>query len=60
MINDLTLPHPANVRSDSATFLSLVALPESRERLDYLANRGLQTPGDLERDLGKAVAEFPG
>ncbi|MGW0816506.1 enoyl-CoA hydratase/isomerase family protein [Streptomyces viridiviolaceus] len=59
-INDLTLPQPANVRSDSATFLGLVALPESRERLDYLANRGLQTPGDLERDLGEAVAEFPG
>ncbi|MER6473067.1 enoyl-CoA hydratase-related protein [Streptomyces collinus] len=59
-INDLTLPPPANVRSDSATFLSLVALPESRERLDYLTNLGLQTPGDLERDLGKAVAEFPG
>ncbi|MEV5798202.1 enoyl-CoA hydratase/isomerase family protein [Streptomyces collinus] len=58
-INDLTLPHPANVRSDSATFLSLVAMPESRERLDYLTNRGLQTPGELERDLGKAVAEFP-
>ncbi|MFJ8364043.1 enoyl-CoA hydratase/isomerase family protein [Streptomyces sp. NPDC093984] len=59
-INDLTLPQPANVRSDSAIFLSLVALPESRERLDYLANRGLQTSGDLERHLGKAVAGFPG
>ncbi|MGX5183564.1 enoyl-CoA hydratase/isomerase family protein [Streptomyces avermitilis] len=59
-INDLTLPHPANVRSDSAMFLGLVALPESRERLDYLANRGLQTLGDIERDLGDAVAEFPG
>ncbi|KUN34310.1 enoyl-CoA hydratase/isomerase family protein [Streptomyces olivochromogenes] len=59
-INDLTLPHPANVRSDSAMFLGLVALPESRERLDYLANRGLQTLGDVERDLGDAVAEYPG
>ncbi|ROP55911.1 enoyl-CoA hydratase/isomerase family protein [Streptomyces sp. PanSC9] len=58
-INDLALPQPANVRSDSAMFLGLVALPESRERLDYLTNRGLQTPGELERDLGKAVAEFP-
>ncbi|WP_333763475.1 enoyl-CoA hydratase/isomerase family protein [Streptomyces sp. IBSBF 2390] len=58
-INDLALPQPANVRSDSAMFLGLVALPESRERLGYLTNRGLQTPGELERDLGKAVAEFP-
>ncbi|MEU6417401.1 enoyl-CoA hydratase/isomerase family protein [Streptomyces spiralis] len=59
-INGLTLPNRANVRSDSATFLSLVSLPESRERLDYLTDRGLQTPGELERDLGDAVADFPG
>jgi enoyl-CoA hydratase/carnithine racemase len=57
-VNDLTLASPAHVRSDSATFQSLIALPESRERLDRLAQRGLQTPGDVERDLGKAVAEF--
>ncbi|UXY27549.1 enoyl-CoA hydratase/isomerase family protein [Streptomyces sp. HUAS TT20] len=56
-VNNLTLPNRANVRSDSATFLGLVALPETRERLDYLADRGLQTPGALERDLRKAVAE---
>jgi enoyl-CoA hydratase/carnithine racemase len=59
-INDLTLPGPANVRSDSATFLSLVATPESRERLDYLTGRGLQSPGETERNLGAAVAEYPG
>lgn len=57
-INEITLPNRADVRSDSATFLGLVASSESRERLDYLTQRGLQTPGDLERDLGKAVAEF--
>ncbi|MER6221524.1 enoyl-CoA hydratase/isomerase family protein [Streptomyces sp900105755] len=57
-INNLTLPDQANVRSDSAMFLGLVGLPETRERLDYLASRGLHTPGELERDLGKAVAEF--
>jgi enoyl-CoA hydratase/carnithine racemase len=59
-INDLTLPDRANVRSDAATFQSLVASPDSRERLDHLTKRGLQTPGEVERDLGKAVAEFPG
>ncbi|MER6534116.1 enoyl-CoA hydratase/isomerase family protein [Streptomyces sp900105755] len=59
-VNDLTLAEPTDVRSDAVTFQSLLALPESRERLDYLAGRGLQTPGDLERDLGRAVAEFPG
>ncbi|WP_328535074.1 enoyl-CoA hydratase/isomerase family protein [Streptomyces sp. NBC_00344] len=57
-INDLTLADSAQVRSDSATFQALIALPESRERLDYLADRGLQTPGDLEQDLGKVLAEF--
>ncbi|MER5690096.1 hypothetical protein, partial [Streptomyces sp. NPDC002205] len=57
-VNDLTLAEPTDVRSDAVTFQSLIALPESRERLDYLAGRGLQTPGELERDLGKAVAEF--
>ncbi|MFF9363865.1 enoyl-CoA hydratase/isomerase family protein [Streptomyces griseoluteus] len=59
-INDLTLAEPADVRSDAVMFQSLLALPESRERLDYLAGRGLQSPGDLERDLGKAAEEFPG
>ncbi|GAA2796041.1 enoyl-CoA hydratase/isomerase family protein [Kitasatospora paracochleata] len=56
-INDLTLPDRANVRSDAATFQGLIARPETRERLDRLAGRGLQTPGELERDLGRAVAE---
>ncbi|MFJ8941710.1 enoyl-CoA hydratase/isomerase family protein [Streptomyces sp. NPDC102395] len=57
-INDLTLADPADVRSDAATFQGLIALPETRERLDYLADRGLQQPGELEHHLGKAVAEF--
>ncbi|CAM5238796.1 enoyl-CoA hydratase/isomerase family protein [Streptomyces chartreusis] len=57
-INDLTLAEPAHVRSDAATFQGLITLPETRERLDYLADHGLQQPGDLERDLGKAVGEF--
>ncbi|WP_330261933.1 enoyl-CoA hydratase/isomerase family protein [Streptomyces sp. NBC_00539] len=59
VVNDLTLASPAHIRSDAATFQSLIARPESRERLDYLAGWGLQTPGDLERDLGKAVGDFP-
>jgi len=59
-VNDLTLADPAQIRSDAATFQGLIALPETRERLDHLAHRGLQTPGELERDLGEAVADFPG
>ncbi|RSO08321.1 enoyl-CoA hydratase [Streptomyces sp. WAC 05379] len=59
-INDLTLAEPANVRSDAATFQGLITLPETRERLDYLAAHGLQEPSDLERDLGTAVGEFRG
>ncbi|MFJ9448121.1 enoyl-CoA hydratase/isomerase family protein [Kitasatospora sp. NPDC101235] len=58
-IGDLTLADPAQVRSDAAVFQSLVALPQTRERLDHLARRGLQTPGDLEADLGGAVGQFP-
>jgi enoyl-CoA hydratase/carnithine racemase len=57
-INDLSLPDRAHVRSDAATFQELIAKPETRQRLDHLADRGLQTPGELERDLGKAVEEF--
>lgn len=59
-VNDLTLASAAHVRSDAVTFQSLIARPESRERLDHLAGQGLQSPGELERDLGKAVADFPG
>ncbi|MGW1362917.1 enoyl-CoA hydratase/isomerase family protein [Streptomyces chartreusis] len=57
-INDLTLAEPAHIRSDAATFQGLIALPETRERLDYLADRGLQSMGEIERNLGKAVSEF--
>lgn len=57
-INDLTLAEPAHVRSDAVTFQALLALPESRERLDDLTDRGLQQPGELERNLGRGVAEF--
>ncbi|WP_329453886.1 enoyl-CoA hydratase/isomerase family protein [Streptomyces sp. NBC_01497] len=57
-INDLTLAEPAHVRSDAVLFQGLIALPETRERLDHLADRGLQSDGELERDLGKAVGEF--
>jgi enoyl-CoA hydratase/carnithine racemase len=59
-INELTLATPAAVRSDAATFQSLVTSPASRERLDYLTQHGLQAPGETERDLGSAVAQFPG
>jgi len=58
-INDLTLADCADVRSDAATFQGLIALPETRERLEHLASRGLQSPGDVETNLGRAVAEFP-
>ncbi|MFJ9024095.1 enoyl-CoA hydratase/isomerase family protein [Streptomyces sp. NPDC102259] len=44
-INDLTLAKPADIRSDAATFQGLITLPETRERLDYLADRGLQRMG---------------
>ncbi|MFJ5277765.1 hypothetical protein [Streptomyces parvulus] len=57
-VNDLTLAEPAQVRSDAAVFQALVTSPEARERLAHLSDRGLQTPGALERDLGSAVAEF--
>ncbi|MCU7826392.1 enoyl-CoA hydratase/isomerase family protein [Kitasatospora sp. DSM 101779] len=57
-VNELSLPDRANVRSDAATFQGLIARPETRERLDHLTGRGLQTPGEVERDLGKAVADF--
>ncbi|RZU46407.1 enoyl-CoA hydratase/carnithine racemase [Streptomyces sp. BK022] len=57
-VNDLTLASAAHVRSDSVTFQSLITRPETRERLDYLARHGLQSPGELERELGKAVGDF--
>ncbi|MFF9497717.1 enoyl-CoA hydratase/isomerase family protein [Streptomyces flaveolus] len=58
LINDLTLAEPAHIRSDAATFQALITLPETRERLDHLAHRGLQRAEEVERDLGKAVGEF--
>ncbi|MEU3839466.1 enoyl-CoA hydratase/isomerase family protein [Streptomyces sp. NPDC028635] len=59
-VNDLTLAEPAHVRSDAAMFQSLISLPETRERLARLTERGLSRVGETERDLGTAVADFPG
>jgi enoyl-CoA hydratase/carnithine racemase len=58
-VNALALAEPAHVRSDAATFQSLITRPDTRERLNHLAARGLQHPGALERDLGAAVGEPP-
>ena len=58
LINDRTPAEPAHIRSDAATFQALITLPETLERLDHLAHRGLQRAEEVGRDLGKAVGEF--
>ncbi|MEU6547951.1 enoyl-CoA hydratase/isomerase family protein [Streptomyces sp. NPDC046859] len=57
-VNGLTLARPADVRSDAALFQSLINLPETRERLSYLAGRGLQELGEVETHLGRVLTEF--
>ncbi|MFE0920480.1 enoyl-CoA hydratase/isomerase family protein [Streptomyces nigra] len=57
-VNGLTLAGPAHVRSDAILFQSLINLPETRERLSYLAGRGLQELGELETHLGRFLTEF--
>jgi hypothetical protein len=40
------------------TFIGSVQRPGTQQRLQALVRRGMQTPGDVETNLGRATAEY--
>ncbi|MFG2097532.1 enoyl-CoA hydratase/isomerase family protein [Streptomyces sp. NPDC048612] len=57
-INALTLPTPADVRADAALFQQLVRSEATRQRTAELFERGFQTRGPTELDLGDVLGEL--
>ncbi|GAA2591304.1 enoyl-CoA hydratase/isomerase family protein [Streptomyces tubercidicus] len=57
-INAISLPTPADVRADAAMFQQLVRGESSQERTAALFQRGLQTRGRAELELGDVLGEL--
>jgi len=57
-VNDITLPQPDALITDSQLFLQAVARPDAQVRLAALFEKGMQTNGMLEADFGAALAEL--
>ena len=58
LMNDVTLPPDTVLPSALTAFFTSVAHPGARARSAALLERGLQRRSDVERRLGKAVADY--
>lgn len=54
----ISLPTPAEVRADAALFQQLVRGDKARQRTAELFDKGFQTRGDTERELGDALGRL--
>ncbi|MFI0960588.1 enoyl-CoA hydratase/isomerase family protein [Streptomyces sp. NPDC021080] len=57
-VNDISLPTPAEVRADAALFQQLVRGDKAQQRTAELFDKGFQTRGDTERELGDALGRL--
>ncbi|MCR8576340.1 enoyl-CoA hydratase/isomerase family protein [Streptomyces sp. Isolate_219] len=57
-INAISLPTPADVRADAALFQQLVRGEAAQQRTAELFQRGFQTRGRTELDLGDALGDL--
>ncbi|HEX4360222.1 MAG TPA: enoyl-CoA hydratase/isomerase family protein [Pseudonocardia sp.] len=57
-VNAVTLPDVAEVRADARLFQRFVASDALRSRARTLFDRGFQTRGDVELNLGRAIGEL--
>jgi enoyl-CoA hydratase/carnithine racemase len=58
VVNELTLPAADAFRSDAKRFQHFVASDAVKQRMATLFGQGLQTRGDLERDLGDRIGRL--
>ena len=58
LVDVSALPPDAELKRGWDTFLGSVQRPGTQKRLQALVGRGLQTPGDVETNLGRATAEY--
>jgi enoyl-CoA hydratase/carnithine racemase len=58
LVNVSALPPDAELKRGWDTFIGSVQRPGTQKRLQALVGRGMQTPGDVETNLGRATAEY--
>jgi enoyl-CoA hydratase/carnithine racemase len=58
LVNVSALPPDAEMKQGWDTFIGSVQRPGTQQRLQALVRRGMQTPGDVETNLGRATAEY--
>ena len=59
LLDVASLPPDDEFAPGLAAFFRTSGRAETAERINYLRERGYQTPNGVELDLGRAVAEFP-
>jgi enoyl-CoA hydratase/carnithine racemase len=57
-VNEIVLPAVVALNEDSRLFLAGINRPESQNRIALLFERGLQTNGQLEAELGAALEDL--
>jgi enoyl-CoA hydratase/carnithine racemase len=58
LVDVSALPPEAEMKQGWDTFIGSVQRPGTQKRLQALVGRGMQTPGDVETNLGRATAEY--
>lgn len=58
LVNVSALPPDAEMKQGWDGFIGSVQRPGTQKRLQALVGRGMQTPGDVETNLGRATAEY--
>jgi len=58
LVDVASLPPDAEMQVGWDAFISSVQRPGTQQRLQALVKRGMQTPGDVETNLGRATAEY--
>jgi enoyl-CoA hydratase/carnithine racemase len=58
LVDVASLPPDAEMQVGWDAFISSVQRPGTQKRLQALVGRGMQTPGDVETNLGRATAEY--
>lgn len=58
LVNLASLPPDTEMQPGWDAFITSVQRPGAQARLTSLVKRGLQTPGDIEKNLGRRAAEY--
>jgi enoyl-CoA hydratase/carnithine racemase len=58
LINNASLPADSEMQPEWDAFINSVSRPAAQSRLKVLLSKGLHTPGDVEKHLGRHAGEY--